>query len=100
MLGDEPRGPLCQSCGMPFSSRMDLGTDATGHPVADYSRFYFVDGAFTEPGISMQGMIDRCVDVTAQRGLLSRAEAQACMTQLLPTLERWRPAASHVLGIG
>jgi hypothetical protein len=100
MSGNEPRGPFCQSCGMPLGSSAHLGTDATGHLVSEYCHFCFVNGAFTAPEISMQGMIDRCVDVMEQQGIMPRAQAQALMTGMLPTLKRWRAAASPVLGIG
>lgn len=100
MSRNEPRRSVCQSCAMPLSSRADFGTDAMGHLVSDYCHFCFVNGGFSEPEISMQGMIDKCVAVMAQRGIMPRAEAQAHMTRLLPTLKRWRAAASPVLGIG
>jgi len=86
----EPKGPFCQSCSMPMEKPEDFGTDQAGYRVNDFCRHCFVDGAFTEPDISMEAMLDRCVSVMAQRGIMPAAQAHALMVDVLPRLKRWR----------
>jgi hypothetical protein len=68
----------------------DFGTDQAGYRVNDFCRHCFVDGAFTEPDISMEAMLDRCVSVMAQGGIMPAAQAHALMVDVLPRLKRWR----------
>jgi len=90
MQPQPPKGPFCQSCGMPLERADDFGTAADGFRVNDYCRHCFQNGAFTQPGIGMQGMIDRCVAIMAQQGLMPEAQARALMNEFIPTLKRWR----------
>lgn len=90
MQGQPPKGPFCQSCGMPLEKSEDFGTAANGFRVNDYCHFCFQDGAFTEPDISMEGMIDKCVGIMAQKGIMPEAQAKALMTEVIPKLKRWQ----------
>jgi hypothetical protein len=95
MPAREPRGPFCQSCSMPLSTPDDFGTDKAGFRVNDYCRHCFSDGAFTEPDISMQAMLDRCVSIMDQQGIMPAPEARHLLTDVMPRLKRWKsPAAS------
>ena len=93
MSPQRPSGPCCQSCGMPLAKPEDFGTDVTGSRVNDYCHYCFTNGAFIEPQMSMQAMIDKCVDVMSKRGIMPQAQARALMTDLIPTLKRWRITA-------
>jgi hypothetical protein len=75
---------------MPLEKPEDFGTATGGSRVNDYCHFCFQGGAFTEPGISMQGMIDRCVAIMAQQGIMPEAQAKALMTDVIPKLKRWQ----------
>ena len=90
MSPQEPTGPFCQSCGMPLGKPDDFGTDVTGHRVNDYCHFCFANGAFTDPGISMQAMIDRCVAVMTKQGIMAPAQARTLMAGVIPKLKRWQ----------
>lgn len=90
MQHQQPKGPFCQSCGMPFERPEDFGTAANGSRVNDFCHFCFQKGTFTEPNISMQGMIDKCVAVMANQGIMSEAQAKALMTEVIPKLKRWQ----------
>lgn len=90
MSRPQPTGPFCQSCGMPLGKPEDFGTDATGHRVNDYCHFCFANGAFTEPDISVQAMIDRCVGIMAKQSIMPLAQARTLMTEVIPKLKRWR----------
>ena len=93
MPPQEPRGPFCQSCSMPLTKPEDFGTDPAGYRVNDYCRHCFADGAFTEPEISMPAMLDRCVGVMDQQGIMPAPAARALLAEVLPRLKRWRVPA-------
>ena len=90
MTTNQLLGPFCQSCGMPLAQPEDFGTDAIGYRVNDWCRFRYVNGAFMDPGMTMQGMIDKCVDVMVRKGLMPHDKARALMTEVVPRLKRWR----------
>jgi hypothetical protein len=79
---------------MPLRTPEDFGTDPAGYRVNDYCRHCYVDGAFTEPGISMQAMLDRCVGVMDAQGIMPAPQARALLVDVLPRMKRWRSAAA------
>ncbi len=85
----QPIGPFCQSCGMPMEKPEDFGTDAEGFRTNDYCRYCFQGGAFTDPSITVQQMIDKCVDIMAERGIMPEQQAKALMNEVIPKLKRW-----------
>jgi len=90
MSGEEPKGPYCQSCGMPLETPEDFGAAADGFRINDYCHYCFQDGAFTEPDISMNEMIDKCASITAQQEIMPEPQARALMADVIPKLKRWR----------
>jgi hypothetical protein len=78
---------------MPLGKPEDFGTDQAGYRVNDFCVHCFVGGAFTEPGISMQAMLDRCVSIMDQGGIMPAAQARTLLTDVLPRLKRWRAPA-------
>jgi hypothetical protein len=90
MLNQQPKGPFCQSCGMPLEKPDDFGTEANGFRINDYCHYCFHNGAFTEPNITMQAMIDKCVGIMAQQGIMPEAQAKALMLEVIPKLKRWQ----------
>ena len=93
MPPQEHRGPFCQSCAMPLGKPEDFGTDQAGYRVNDFCRHCFADGVFTEPDISMEAMIDRCVGIMDIQGIMPSAQARALLTEVLPRFKRWRAPA-------
>lgn len=89
MTANEPMGPFCQSCAMPLGKPEDFGTDAHGYRVNDYCRHCYTNGVFTEPDISMPAMLEKCVSVMAQQGIMPEPQARALMMDVLPRLKRW-----------
>ena len=87
-----PKGPSCQSCGMPLEKLSDLGTSAAGTRVDDYCHFCFQNGRFTEPNITPSAMIDRCVGLMVRQGIMPEAEARPLMAGVIPRLKRWQGA--------
>ncbi len=85
-----PDGPLCQSCGMPMRNEEDYGTDAQGKMVSEYCHFCYHDGEFTEPGITMEEMMDRVVDVMVKRLGMQETRARSVAETFIPRLKRWK----------
>jgi hypothetical protein len=79
---------------MPLQRPEDHGTDANGRPVDNYCRHCFVNGAFVNPAMTMSEMLETCVTMMAQRGIMPAAEARTLMARTLPQLKRWRSTAS------
>jgi Putative zinc ribbon domain len=53
----KPKGPLCQSCGMPLSrDPQGGGTNADGSRNGEYCSHCFREGRFTEPEITAAEM--------------------------------------------
>jgi hypothetical protein len=75
---------------MPLGGPDDFGTAANGLSVNDYCHFCYQGGSFTEPAITQQAMIERCADVMSQQGIMAKAQARTLMTDVIPTLKRWR----------
>jgi hypothetical protein len=75
---------------MPLAKPEDFGTDQAGYRVNDFCRHCFADGAFTEPGITMEAMLDRCVAVMEKQGIMPAPTARALLADVLPRLKRWQ----------
>lgn len=93
MTSTQPNGPFCQSCGMPMQRPEDHGTDAAGQQAEEYCHYCFVNGALVNPDMTMPQMLETCVSMMSQRGIMSAADARALMTRTLPQLKRWRTVA-------
>jgi hypothetical protein len=80
---------------MPLAKPEDFGTDQAGYRVNDFCRHCYSGGAFTEPQISMQAMLDRCVEVMDKQAIMPAPQARALLTDVMPRLKRWKaPVAS------
>ena len=90
MTTHRPKGPFCQSCGIPLEKPEDFGTDGHGFRINDYCHFCFENGKFTEPGITMQEMINKCVGIMTQRRMMPEKQARELMTEVIPKLKRWQ----------
>lgn len=75
---------------MPMTRPEDFGTDETGTRVNDYCHYCYASGAFTEPNVTMQQMLNRCVAILATREHMPEEQAHALLSGTLPTLKRWR----------
>jgi hypothetical protein len=92
-MSTQSLGPFCQSCSMPLDQPEDFGTDPAGYRVNDYCRHCYQHGAFTNPDITLEQMIDQCVGIMAGRGIMPEAAARDLLTQVMPGMRRWRAAA-------
>lgn len=78
----------CQSCGMPL---MDggYGTEADGSPSKEYCKFCYQNGAFTQPDMTLEKMIEASVGYMTTTMKIPEAEARPATTKVLSTLKRW-----------
>jgi len=72
----QPKGPFCQSCGMPMEKQEDFGTNADGSKSKDYCHFCFLNGKFTDPNITMEQMIDKVAGFMATQVKMPEAQAK------------------------
>jgi hypothetical protein len=80
---------------MPLTKPEDFGTDQAGYRVNDFCRHCYVNGAFTEPQITMDGMLERCVGVMHTQGIMPAPQARALLADVMPRLKRWRTPAGR-----
>lgn len=85
----KPKGPYCQSCGMPLSKdARGGGTNADGSKNTEYCSNCYENGKFTEPDITMEQMHSKVIDMMKTRmhfpGFIAKYFAKD-----IPTLKRW-----------
>ena len=84
-----PRGPACQSCGMPLSrDPQGGGTERDGSRSAEYCSHCYRSGQFTEPDITVEQMAAKVEGKLREMhlpGFLARHFAKG-----IPSLRRWR----------
>jgi hypothetical protein len=92
-----PKGPFCQSCGMPLSKDpLGGGTNADGSRNTEYCSHCYHSGRFTEPNISVDEMmakVERRLREMHLPGFLSRRFARN-----IPQLRRWQRAPAGQAG--
>ena len=81
---------FCQSCGMPLTPGVELGTEADGAVNPDYCSYCYKDGQFAGE-MTMEEMIDFCTPMMVQANPgMTEEQAKAQMHQFFPMLKRWR----------
>jgi hypothetical protein len=86
-MGNKPL--ICQSCGKPLELPADHGTNADGSPSAEFCSICFKQGAFTQPAITMEQMIEKASSVLAIQLGLPPAKAKDLVATYMPRLKRW-----------
>lgn len=82
----------CQSCGMPMVEEAQYGSEAGGAKSVEYCVYCYEDGAFKQPDMSLEQMVEVCVPFLKEQGMPEK-EARTLMEQQLPHLKRWRTAS-------
>lgn len=77
---------ICQSCGMPITSSVQLGKD--GSINNDYCKYCYQDGEFIDK-VSMEEYIEMCSKYGSQAGMTNEEMKEYCKN-LFPTLKRWK----------
>ena len=80
---------ICQSCGMPMKKEGDFGTGKDGLKNTDYCKFCFQNGKFTDEGITMEGKIEKNVEIAKKMGFPER-QARSMAEDIIPNLRRWK----------
>ncbi|NMM61850.1 transcriptional regulator [Clostridium sp. P21] len=78
----------CQSCGMPMNEEV-YGTEINNEKNKEYCIYCYENGAFTQPDLTMEQMIDACMPFMKDKGM-DENEARNLMKNCLPALKRWR----------
>ena len=83
-----PKGPFCQSCGMPLSKdEKGGGTEADGTKSAEYCSRCYQNGKFTEPNITVDQMIEKVKG--KMRSMHFPGFLANMFTKDIPKLKRW-----------
>jgi hypothetical protein len=84
----KPKGPYCQSCGMPLSKdAQGGGTEANGAKSPEYCSHCYAGGKFTEPKLTADEMVEKVRAKMKEMhipGFLAKG-----FTKDIPTLKRW-----------
>jgi hypothetical protein len=84
----KPKGPYCQSCGMPLSKdAKGSGSEADGSISTEFCSHCYVGGKFTQPDLSVDQMIVRVRGKMKEihiPGLLAKK-----FTKEIPAVRRW-----------
>ena len=83
-----PKGPFCQSCGMPMSKdSMGGGAEADGHKSTEFCSHCYRNGRFTEPDLTADQMVEKVRGKMKEMhlpGFLAKS-----LTKGIPDLKRW-----------
>ncbi len=79
----------CQSCGMPMSAEEHFGTEADGTLSKDYCTYCYRNGAFTEPGITIDEMAKIGGAMMSQLYAIPLERAETFSKDQLSCLKRW-----------
>jgi len=74
---------------MPLEDEKDYGTNANGSANRKYCHFCFSKGAFTEPGMTVERMIDRVVGLMMLQKVMEEGEVKKIANTIIPQLDRW-----------
>jgi hypothetical protein len=86
-----PKGPFCQSCGMPLSrDELGGGTNADGSHSAEFCSHCYRDGRFTEPNLSVEEMMAKVEGKLRAMHIPSFLVRR--FTRNIPNLSRWQRA--------
>jgi hypothetical protein len=92
-----PKGPFCQSCGMPLSrDALGGGTDADGTRSTEYCSHCYQSGRFTEPNLSVEEMMTKVEGKF--RGMHIPGFLARRFTRNIPSLSRWQRAPAGQAG--
>ncbi len=89
-MKERPKGPVCQSCGMPMSQPDHFGTNGDGTKNGDYCAMCYQNGRFTEMDITMEQMIEKVASILVEQMKLPEEEAMAIAKDTVPELKRWK----------
>ena len=75
---------------MPMHEEGDFGTEEDGTQSESYCCHCYQQGAFTEPDMTPEGMIERCAPMLAEECQIPPEQAAVMVRRYLSGLGRWR----------
>ncbi len=82
--------PVCESCGMPLMSETDCGTEADKTASMRYCTHCYQNGAFTDPDLTREEMIQKYAPLMAAELGIPLPKAEEMVTIFSSTLPRWQ----------
>lgn len=79
---------FCQSCTMPIDETVNKGTEIDGTPGNEYCKYYYQNGVFTSPDMTIEKM-KSTVGEQMQIMQISTNVIQKSF-EMLPRLKRWQ----------
>lgn len=79
---------FCQSCTLPIDNIDDRGSEKDGSKSDIYCKYCYKDGAFTDPGMTLERMTDIAKSEMKKRALPDNIVQLSI--NMLPTLKRWK----------
>ncbi|MCL1788173.1 MAG: zinc ribbon domain-containing protein [Defluviitaleaceae bacterium] len=84
---------FCESCGMPMGETDEMyGTEANGGKSADYCKFCYDSGAFTNPNLTLAEQITSVAAIMVKDFGFAEDDAMQQCQAGIPTLKRWKTA--------
>lgn len=83
-------GPSCQSCAAPLMRTDDFGREANGVLRTDYCIHCYDRGAFTQPDVTFDQMVEKVAGIMAKKRNMNDEAARAQTKMMLSGLKRWR----------
>ena len=86
----DPDTNRCECCSRPMRSAHDFGTNKDGSVSQEYCDCCLADGNWLKPEVTMQELVDRCVDIWENNNIAIAEDARPDFNKLFPTLKRWQ----------
>ena len=84
---------FCESCGMPMGETDEMyGTESNGSKSADYCKWCYEGGAFTNPDLTLEEQIESVAAIMVKDFGFSPEDAKEQCKGGIPNLKRWRMA--------
>lgn len=80
---------ICQSCSMPITKDIPVGTNVDGSKNMDYCIYCFDGGKFTDDCKNLEEYIEYSLQFAEQAGM-TKEQMKAHCEKVLPTLKRWK----------
>jgi len=87
---EQPKGPFCQSCGMPMEVVDDYGSNADKSKSGEYCCYCFRNGKFLEPNITKEEMIEKVTKYMVAQMKMMESQAKKTVENFIPKLKRWK----------
>ena len=89
---------FCQSCSMPLDNPGLLGTEEDNSPSFEFCKYWYQNGEFTSPGLTLDEMKDRITRMMDKETVPD--DVWEAAINRLPRLKRWKtetaPSACQV----